>query len=54
MNIFGIQIELIPREQAARELMEREITIKWQPLIVEEKIETNIVDLKEVRKRKTK
>ena len=34
-RIFGIKIDVISPEEAARIMLEREVTFKWQPQIVE-------------------
>jgi hypothetical protein len=34
-RLFGIKIDIISPEEAARIMLEREVTFKWQPQIVE-------------------
>jgi hypothetical protein len=36
-RIFGIKIDTITPEEAARIMLEKEVTFKWQPQIVEMK-----------------
>ncbi len=34
-RVFGVRIDIISPEEAARIMLEKEVTFKWQPQIVE-------------------
>jgi hypothetical protein len=54
-KMFGwIVIESIEREEAARMIMEREVTFKWSPQIIDTPIKNNIVNFDELKRKKVK
>ena len=47
-----ITVDEISREEAVLILMERNVVFKWRPQIVDEEIISNVVDIKNIKKRK--